>query len=72
MVKYTTTSTPSRNKKLSDQHCFFLFKVTNNVAQFANNGPNQLQTKVNTKKIGEFFLKIRMWKNYNKINDLQN
>jgi hypothetical protein len=50
MVKYATTSAPSPNKKLSGQHHFLPFKVANNVAQFLNNNPNQLQTKVNTRK----------------------
>jgi hypothetical protein len=52
MLKYATTLTSSQNKKLSGQHLFLLFKVANNIAQFANNNPNQLQTKVNTRKQG--------------------
>jgi hypothetical protein len=50
MVKYAITLASSPNKKLSGQHHFLSFKVANNVAQFANNNPNQLQTKVNTRK----------------------
>jgi hypothetical protein len=52
MVKSVTTLVASRNKYLSDQNHFFLFKVTNIVVQFANNNPSQLQTKVNTSKQG--------------------
>jgi hypothetical protein len=50
MLKYATTSTPSRNKKLNGQHLFLPFKTTNDIVQFANNSPIQLQTKVNIKK----------------------
>jgi len=52
MLKYATTSTSSQNKKLSGQHLFLPFKVANDIAQFANNNPNKLQTKVNTRKHG--------------------
>jgi hypothetical protein len=34
---------------MSNQHHFLPFKVASNVAQFVNNDPNQLQTKVNIK-----------------------
>jgi hypothetical protein len=44
MVKNVTTLAASRNKNLNDQHRFLPFKVTNIIAQFANN-PNQLQKK---------------------------
>jgi hypothetical protein len=50
MVKNVTTSTTSRNKNLNGQHHFLPFKVAKIVAQFVNNGPNQVQTKVNTNK----------------------
>jgi hypothetical protein len=45
MVKNVTTLAASRNKNLNDQHRFLPFKVTNIIAQFANNNPNQLQKK---------------------------
>jgi hypothetical protein len=50
MLKYGTTS--SQYKKLSGQHLFLPFKATNNIAQYANNNLNQVQTKVNTRKQG--------------------
>jgi dihydroneopterin aldolase len=52
MLKYVTTSTSFWNKKLSGEHFFLPFKVANDVAQFANNNPNQLQTKINIRKQG--------------------
>jgi hypothetical protein len=48
--KYAIISTPSWNKKLINKHLFVPFIVANNVAYFANNNPNQLHTKVKTKK----------------------
>jgi hypothetical protein len=52
MLKCATTSASSWNKKLSGQHLFLPFKVANNVVQSTNKSPNQLQTKVNTRKKG--------------------
>jgi hypothetical protein len=51
MPKYATSAS-FWNKKLSGQHLFLPFKIVNDIAQFANNSPNQLQTKVNTRKQG--------------------
>jgi hypothetical protein len=65
MVNSVTTLVGSWNKNLNDQHHFLLFKVTNIVAQFANNNPNQLQTKVNTRKQGKW-KQIPTYKSYNK------
>jgi hypothetical protein len=50
MLKYATTLAPSWNKKLNGQHFFFPFKIAN-IMQSMNNNANQLQTKVNIKKI---------------------
>jgi hypothetical protein len=50
MVKNVTTSATSQNKNLNGQHCFIPFKIINIIVQFTNNGPNQLQTKVNASK----------------------
>jgi hypothetical protein len=50
MFKYATTSPSFWNKKLSGQHLFLPFKAVNDVVQFGNNNPNQLQTKVNIRK----------------------
>jgi hypothetical protein len=50
MVKNVTTLVTSQNENLNGQHCFFPFKVINIVVQSMDNGPNQLQTKVNTNK----------------------
>ncbi len=49
MIVHNQTTTLALNKKLSGQHDFLLFRTTNNIMQFANNGPNQLQTKFNNK-----------------------
>jgi hypothetical protein len=50
MIVHNQTTTLALNKKLSGQHDFLLFRTTNNIMQFANNGPNQLQTKFNNKE----------------------
>jgi hypothetical protein len=49
MVKNVTLAT-FQNKNLNGQHHFLPFKVANIVAQSGNNGPTQLQTKVNISK----------------------
>jgi hypothetical protein len=43
-------STPFWNKKLNGKHCILIFIAINNVAYFVDNDPNQLHTKVKTRK----------------------
>jgi hypothetical protein len=63
LVKNVTTLATSRNKNLNCQHRFFPFKVASIVVQSTNNGPNQLQTKVNTSKHDKW-KQIPTYKNY--------
>jgi hypothetical protein len=46
-----------RNKKLTGKHCFLPFIAKNNVTYSANNDPNQLHTKVETRKQLQYILK---------------
>jgi hypothetical protein len=60
MLKYATISAISQNKKLTNKHHSLFFIATNNIMYFVNNNPNQLHTKVKTKKQ----LHIKTYNNY--------